>query len=51
VRLQLKPLNNPLKLQRNDKEIDMPKGKGTYGSKVGRPSKMSGTKKKPVKKK
>ena len=51
VRLQLKPLNNPLKLQRNDKEIDMPKGKGTYGSKVGRPPKMSGTKKKPVKKK
>ena len=46
-----KLLNNPLKLQRKDKDIDMPKGKGTYGSKVGRPSKMSGTKKKPVKKK
>ena len=28
----------------------MPKGKGTYGSKVGRPRKMSGTKKKPAKK-
>ena len=50
VRLQRKPLNNPLKLQRNDKEIGMPKGKG-YGSKVGKSSKMSGTKKKPVKKK
>jgi hypothetical protein len=47
VRQLLRHLNNQLKPQKKESNI-MPYGKGTYGSKVGRPSKSAKGRKKPM---